>query len=1022
MGKTKSGSGKPSNLITNWVLGEKRKPDEERIRSPTNETSSPEKKSQKSTSPMSVNSENHAPEPRQESPQRDKSDGVDPTTPTGDETQPGAMETQDQDKGMQGAERKHSQTTHEETGTQDRPPQIPDSPTRVPEGKEVPYAHLVSPVPTQEDNLTGTKETQGVAETGEQGKLVSKTGDEPKETSTCQKSFTSHKDKAKSIQRQYLQSALKSTFSDRAKSALRAKEPLLPRWTSHRIACLFEIDRPENKSARTQILSTELNKMLTAARDYISKTFVRKYREHLTPRDNERREWITKFDRKKASDLNDFTFGFYGFQAPRGGLHRLLIQIIVPVGTNISDLIMNVNNHSWANKNGRRIMDIKEQNLYAPKQVGWLFRSNYVMGASTELQEAFENRGGIPFGLTFKTIPLKFGTRYDKETAVKAICISANEEDQDTAWSLLMEWYNVKLHSYPLGIPMKFVPSNDHPDIVHNPAAAQNISTLMERQRIFLTDMESIPCPSLAFPDERIGNGMRTLRHELMDITATTMGREHLGAKLFHAISKKTSMDGNTTYHFTYHKALEREAHSVVSGLGSFIAKELKLDPDTFCFPHTLSDSYEWDKKKRCVHNATTAYLAELADGKDTDDEEEEESEGYSMNSKHKRESRRIMGLNDEETVTDITKKKPKRTAPVVPTEIKDDGSAVSAISGFSVYSSSTAASKERKNLRNQISDQHELLEEQEAEIAKLRSLIATQKIQENGRRVDQSTESVQAKKTPDGWDLEIELSDDDEGKQLQNQSLQNESKETAPTKSDPPHERKVVDLSNDLSDPEEEEGIPFTEEDFYDEEGNEISYLKEVSEEVDGLRFIARGAPEEMKTLGAIHKKDNVQVFMSHSFQFSDPTEEWVELFEILDSEKVKLSYDIEVSKKRISSVRFSEHAQLKEFDPGSGALAAGVTTKVASDENSLDSESGNSSSNSASPDDSSSGSGSASQSQHSGSSSSEDSSQDKIMHTRELTTAKKQRNTSVTSEVINEATEIYTKLSAGDGPGFHV
>ena len=99
-------------------------------------------------------------------------------------------------------------------------------------------------------------------------------------------------------------------------------------------------------------------------------------------------------------------------------------------------------------------------------------------------------------------------------------------------------------------------------------------------------------------PDEPTkATAKRTVRQLLMEVTATTMGNDLLEAKLFHAISKKTSMNGSTEYYFTFHKAVEREAKSVVGGLAQFIKKELRLDPDPYCFAHMYNTSQKWDKK-----------------------------------------------------------------------------------------------------------------------------------------------------------------------------------------------------------------------------------------------------------------------------------------------------------------------------------------------------------------------------------------------------------------------------------------
>ena len=141
------------------------------------------------------------------------------------------------------------------------------------------------------------------------------------------------------------------------------------------------------------------------------------------------------------------------------------------------------------------------------------------MVGSNELQSAFEERAGIHFGLTFKSVPMNNQGKYDKDTAIKAICVSCNDEDQDTAWNTLMDWYNSKKPKFPLGIQMMFIPSKNHPDIRNNPAAAQNISTLLDRQRIFLSDIEVVSCPHLAFLDAKTPRG-RSLRQELMDLTA----------------------------------------------------------------------------------------------------------------------------------------------------------------------------------------------------------------------------------------------------------------------------------------------------------------------------------------------------------------------------------------------------------------------------------------------------------------------------------------------------------------------
>ena len=179
-----------------------------------------------------------------------------------------------------------------------------------------------------------------------------------------------------------LRSVLKPpTFRDTAKAAahLPNPTPLLPRWKPHRFACTFDLKKkPEDRSKRTEYISTELNKMLTTVSIY-SRVYVRKYAEHLYPRDVDRRQWISKFDKDKVSDITSFTHGFYFYQELRDGMFRLLIQLILPCDTDIPAMLINVNGHKWAAKQNRSLRDIREQHLYAPKYIGWLFRSNYGM-------------------------------------------------------------------------------------------------------------------------------------------------------------------------------------------------------------------------------------------------------------------------------------------------------------------------------------------------------------------------------------------------------------------------------------------------------------------------------------------------------------------------------------------------------------------------------------------------------------------------------------------------------------------
>ena len=542
------------------------------------------------------------------------------------------------------------------------------------------------------------------------------------------------------------------SFSERLQ-ATKAPREIIPKWQTRRFAISFDIKKPDDRSKRTEYLATELNKLLTTIRQF-NKVYVRKFAEHHLVHDKERKEWKQEFKKEQVTDIQAYTHGFYFFGALRGGNFRMLIQLVLPLQCNIDDLIMNVNGNKWACKNNRAFRDIQEQDLYDPKPCGWFFRSNYAMVASKELQKVLEARASqigvqISFGLSFKMIPgsMAQGTVYDKEKAIKAVCITTNAEDQSTAWGLLHQWYNKASDNYPLSIPMKFIPSKDHPDIRNNSVALQNLSHLFDRQKIFLRDTATMECTQLADPTGLTHEG-KTLRHVLKNVKAKVSGKKLNGGYLFHAVTSKASYSGEITYHITYHRCVEKEARNVIGGLAHFLETELKLDIDEFCFPHRVDNTHSWDPEKRCIKNSTTEYLAELVGDLPSEEQEEidfDEEEEYSMDSKAHRESRRVLGLDDVETVTDMKTKKQKRLKkPKVPEKITEAQSVVSEMTGMTPYSSASQASKQRKDLRKQVIEKDKEVERYKAMIAQLQkqTLAAGNNTEDNVVNLENDEES----------------------------------------------------------------------------------------------------------------------------------------------------------------------------------------------------------------------------------------------------------------------------------------
>ena len=747
--------------------------------------------------------------------------------------------------------------------------------------------------------------------------------------------------------------------------------------------------------------------MIDCLREYV-KVYVRRYSDFHMPRDSDKKSWISKFDKKKVSDLTAFTFGFYYFQALREGTFRLLIQLILPVGTDIPELLINVNGHKWAGKNNRSIRDIREQNLHSPKYVGWLFRSNYSMVGSKDLQTAFEERAGLHFGLTFKSVPLHTQGAYNKDTAVKAICISCNEDDQESAWNTLMQWYNSKTPKFPLGIPMMFIPSKDHPDIKNNPAAAQNISTLLDRQRIFLRDTDTVSCPHLAFPDEKTRLN-RTLRQELMDLTALTMGEEKLGAKLFHSITRKVDPKGSEVYQLTFHKTVARESLSIISGMGQFLKKELKLDADFYCHPHMINDEHSWDVSRRCVINPTTSYISNLAllAGPGDDQDADAQSNGeYSMDTKGHRESKRITGQDDEETVNDITKKKKAKQKSTVPRDVKEDKSVCSEMSDLTKYSSSTKASKERKQLRNQLEDQQEELEAKEDEIARLKAALAQQSLSKSQPPSDVTS-----------------TSDNNSGESTSETNAQEHASEVEPDgKEDEP-----IEIQDD-------EGWDFDEGELETSDQNEVEVLKvttpsKQTKPSNGLDMVFRGPPKQIQAVVEYYNKKGVSTVQT--LPYKDGTITKVDLYQVVDRDKFKKAQE-----KDSHSVKFATATTVQEYDSNIGRLPKGLQTVVSESANETptmeeedssgsggSSDSDSSSLTGSMADSSCSGSISESSDSSSGSSSTGISSVEKTVKKKKAPDKeKRKRSTSVTQETLEQARAIVdasnTEETTGDGP----
>ena len=249
----------------------KRKSDGKSIASPMGETASPEKQKQKATE--STTTESNEPTPREESPQRDK---------------------------------------------------IPTPQSMAPPSKN-PYS---GDKKDKDVNMSESKESEMAPHTAEKnGKGFTGTLESSNFPPLIQAPEQNERKARK-------QSLLQDSFLAKAKAAQSKPAPLLPQWKAHRLACMFTLQQPENNNARITAIATELNKMLIAVKAFTEKVFVRKFVEHFTPWQQEQKLWISQFNKSRASDLLHYTHGFLAWVAPRGGVQRLLVQVVLLVATN----------------------------------------------------------------------------------------------------------------------------------------------------------------------------------------------------------------------------------------------------------------------------------------------------------------------------------------------------------------------------------------------------------------------------------------------------------------------------------------------------------------------------------------------------------------------------------------------------------------------------------------------------------------------------------------------------------------
>ena len=232
-----------------------------------------------------------------------------------------------------------------------------------------------------------------------------------------------------------------------------------------------------------------------------------------------------------------------------------------------------------------------------------------------------------------------------------------------------------------------------------NNIAIANLSVLMERQGIFNLDTKAEQTYSIKALDTPVPGSKISLRQRLLQITSQTSGKDWKDKNLFLSVSKSiNTRTGQKSSWFTFHKAVEEEATSIVKNLPLFIKAEWKIDPEDLCYAQFLNDRDEWDGKNRVANNEDTEEIAKAIAEYTMDlhrkgsEQNKKAVDEKSLSSKAAREMQRMMG-DDNETIASISKERQRKKQPsATPTAIDIDASkSIGTMSGISATSTKTS-------------------------------------------------------------------------------------------------------------------------------------------------------------------------------------------------------------------------------------------------------------------------------------------------------------------------------------------
>ena len=278
----------------------------------------------------------------------------------------------------------------------------------------------------------------------------------------------------------------------------------------------------------------------------------------------------------------------------------------------------------------------------------------------------------VHFGMNYGNINHPNGNSKDYRDGTRAVALETNKDTIREATAiafLLFPSRRVKGHISIFGMNLVFFYDTKHEECANLPSVQVNIATLIKRQSIHHDQEERVAhnhfIPA-TLDDPVYSDSTKTLRDVIMSIQSkTTPGSE--GLKLFSSICYSEWL-GKRSYWFHFHKCVKTEAESVVRALPIMLKFEYAVIPEAYFLETAMDGDETWDADTRQLENSVTIAMAaavegcadlEGADNSDSDDEIQiQETDHVSLNTIEEREKQRLMGGDDDETITDQKKRK----------------------------------------------------------------------------------------------------------------------------------------------------------------------------------------------------------------------------------------------------------------------------------------------------------------------------------------------------------------------------